>query len=108
MKITAIELNQEDQDFIFNELIKRFTEEDKLQKIEFELDEVGNYSVDPEICIEAKLELYTDYNGTDENNQTSIYSRSVIKFKVTFLRDGESLKTNDWNIDDRIKSYYEI
>lgn len=99
MQILKIRLSKEEQDQIFNELIKGFNDEDKRQKIEL-IDEIWT--------TEAELELYTEMTEFDENHQTSIKYRSVVKFFLTFYNDGDEVEVEDWDIDDRIKKYYEV
>lgn len=100
MKILQIELSADEQQFIYDGLIKRFNTEDAIQKV--------NFGLGAEIEGESLLELYTEYPEPDENNQTAISSRSVVKFRITFFHDGEEVQVKDWDIEDRIKKYYEI
>ena len=118
MKILQIELSADEQTAIFNELTKRFNTEDTSQKIEFDLfdvrhsynlsvDDINDYdssvfSEDYGVNCESTLELYTEYPEPDENNQTAISSRSVVKFRITFFHDGEGIDVKDWYIEDRI------
>ena len=99
MQILKIKLSKDEQDAIFNELTKRFNTEDKRQTIE---------SDERLITYESTLELYTEYPDPDENNQTAISNRGVIFFQITFFHDGEEVEVDDWDIDDRIKKYYEV
>jgi len=105
MKILQIELSSDEQTAIFNELTKRFNTEDAKQTI---IKTIWFTNVDVLVEYEAVLELYTEYPERDENNQTSISSRSIVKFRITFFHDGEEVAVKDWDIDDRIKKYYEI
>jgi len=100
MQILKIRLSEDDKQTIYNHLIWHFTTEDNPQRIYWHLNEPIEY--------ESKLELYTEYPEPDENNQTAISSRSVVKFQITFFHDGEEVEVDDWDIDDRIKKYYEV
>lgn len=110
MKITAIELSADEQTAITNELTKRFNTEDKRQTVEFDLYEAGEPISFLGECLscEAVLELYTEYPDFDENHQTAISYRSVVKFRITFFYDGEEIKVNDEPIYTAIEKYYEI
>lgn len=103
MKILQIELSADEQTAIFNELTKRFNTEDTKQTIQF-----SHYDGELTSDVESLLELYTEYPERDENNQTSISSRSIVKFRITFFHDGEEVSVKDWDIEDRIRKYYEI
>lgn len=100
MQILKIKLSKDEQQIIYDYLIWNFTTEDKRQRIYYHIGEVIEY--------EAKLELYTEYPEPDENNQTAIYNRGVIFFQITFFHDGDEVEVEDWDIEDRIKKYYEI
>lgn len=100
MKILQIELSADEQTAIFNRLTRYFNTEDKCQRLQFDVNEQIEY--------ESTLELYTEYPEPDENNQTSIIYRSVSKFRITFFHDGEEVSVKDWDIEDRIRKYYEI
>lgn len=113
MKILQIELSADEQTAIFNELTKRFGTEDAKQTVEFDLLDLFQhdptvFDCDDLYSCESVLELYTEYPERDENNQTSISSRSIIKFRITFFHDGEEVAVKDWDIEDRIRKYYEI
>lgn len=100
MQILKIKLSKDEQQTIYNRLIWNFTTEDNPQRIYYHIGEVIEY--------EAKLELYTEYPEPDENNQTEISSRGVIFFQITFFHDGEEVKVEDLDIEDKIKKYYEV
>jgi hypothetical protein len=100
MQILKIKLSDKDQTEIFNELINRFNTEDKRQTIEFEW-------LNDDFVIESVLELYTEGSEPDENNQSEITYRSIVKFSITFFHDGDEVSVEDWRIDDRIAKYYE-
>jgi len=118
MKITAIELSEIEINAIVNHLTNKFNTEDSKQTIEFQLNEVVEfvgvnyfYHCPDEYMIESVLELYTEYPEADENNQTEISSRSVMKYSTTFFYDGEEIKVNLDNLDkihELIHKYYEI
>lgn len=100
MQILKIKLSEYEKDSIYKFLTDKFITESKRQRLQVELNNQIEY--------ESTLELYTEYHEPDENNQTAISSRSVIKFQITFFHDGEEVEVEDWDIDDRIKKYYEI
>ena len=115
MKILKISLSEDEQITIYDQLITRFNEEDSVQKIEFTLYDLlpfiiaARYEyVSDLFSVESELELYTEYADFDENHQTEIISRSVLKFRITFFYDSEEVEVKDLNIEDRIKKYYEI
>lgn len=111
MKITAIELTENELKSVVNYLISKFNTEDKKQTIEFDLydlDMPSEYELYSTICIESTLELYTEYPEVDENNQIAISYRSVSKFDITFFYDGEEIKVNSDKIYELIDKYYEI
>ena len=108
MQILKIKLSQDEQDAIFNELTLQFTTEDTKQTISF--DWFMSYIT---LDVESTLELYTEYPEPDENNQTAISSRSVVKFSITFFHDGEEVEVvmNEKCgecMSDRIEKYYSI
>lgn len=109
MKITAIELNSEEQDEIFNYLVRKFDSEYHYkQYAEFDLSDFCDYGYG-EITADSELELYIESEMTDtDTNSSQITERSVMKFRLTFYYDGEEIKVNDWNIDDRISEYYRV
>ena len=100
MQILKIKLSKDEQDAIFNELIKRFNTEDKRQRIYYHIGEVIEY--------ESTLELYTEHSDPDENQQNHISHRLIVKFRITFFHDGDEVEVQDWDIEERIKKYYEI
>ena len=101
MKILKIALDTDEVTSLISELTKRFTTEDKRQIIEGELNE--------SISWESQLELYTEYFEFDENHQTGIKNRSVVKFRLTFFDDGDECKcTNADEIYEKVIKYYEI
>lgn len=100
MQILKIKLSKDEQDAIYKFLTDNFITESKRQRLQVELNNKIEY--------ESTLELYTEYPEPDENNQTAISNRSVIFFQITFFRDGEEVEVDDWDIDDRIKKYYEV
>lgn len=105
MQILKIKLTQEEENDIFEYLVKTFKIQEEKQVIEF----CENLTFD----VESTLELYTEYFERDENNQTEISSRMVIGFRITFYHDGDEVevvmnhKCGDC-IDDRIRDYYRI
>jgi len=110
MKITAIELSEIEINLLVKQLTSKFNTEDQKQTIEFDLYNSENELYTP-ISIESVLELYTEYPEADENNQTSISSRSVMKYSTTFFYDGEEIKVNLDNLDkihELIHKFYEI
>jgi len=114
MKITAIELSEIEINAIVNELTCQFNTEDSKQTIKFDLCDVREFigvkyfeNVD-NFQVESVLELYTEYPEADENNQTAISWRSVVKFDITFFYDGEEIKVNTDKIYELIHKYYEI
>lgn len=115
MQILKIKLSTDEQTAIFNELTKRFNVEDAKQTTEFNLFDciefiiASRYEFTSDLySCESTLDLYTEYPEPDENNQTAISNRSIVKFQITFYHDGEEVEVEDWDIDDRIKKYYEI
>lgn len=100
MQILKIKLSKNEQDAVYSALISSFKIQDEKQIIES-----GEGHL---IEIESELELYTEYHEPDENNQTSILSRGVIKFRLTFYHNGDEVEVEDWDIEDRIKKYYEV
>lgn len=100
MQILKIKLSKDEHDAIYKFLTDNFITESKRQRLQVELNNKIEY--------ESTLELYTEYPEPDENNQTAISNRSVVKFQITFFHDGEEVEVEDWDIDDRIKKYYEI
>lgn len=127
MKITAIELTNQDIQVIVNYLTYKLIIQDSRQKIELNLSDIDrvftltemqrhglsglNYFTDEfshMINIESTLELYTEYPERDENHQTAISYRSVVKFSITFFYDGEEIKVNTDKIYELINKYYEI
>lgn len=111
MKITAIELCTLEIDEVVNYLTSKFNTEDSRQTIEFQLTEINDYINDDLFSVESVLELYTEYPEVDENNQTAISYRSVVKYSTTFFYDGEEIKVDSKNlyaIDELIHKYYEI
>ena len=104
MKITAIELSKVDQDFIFNKLISEF---------DIELASIGkghtiNFPLNELIEVEAILISDIERSKKDENNQDSIIHQSGNLKRITFMFEGDQVKTNDWDIEDRISNYYRI
>ncbi|MDP3442635.1 MAG: hypothetical protein Q8T08_07195 [Ignavibacteria bacterium] len=104
MQILKIKLTQDEEDRIFNELIRRFELISEKQVISAD---------NREITWESSLELYTEMSDFDGNNQTSIMSRSVLKFDLTFYHDGDQVEAVMNNksgecINDRIEKYYSI
>lgn len=115
MKITAIELSEIELSAIINELTSKFNTEDKRQSIDFMLCEVREFegfnhfeNVSDLFLCNSELELYTEYPERDENNQTAISYRSVLKFLITFFYDGEEIQVNSDQIYEAINKYYEI
>jgi len=111
MKITAIELSEIEINVIISYLTLKFNTEDKKQTIEFDLSEIKFFESVDNFQVESVLELYTEYPEADENNQTAISSRSVMKYSTTFFYDGEEIKVNLDNMDkiyELIHKYYEI
>lgn len=104
MQILKIKLTQDEENSLFNELVKRFELKESKQVIS---------SDERLIEWEATLELYTEMSDFDSNNQTDVLSRSVLKFNLTFYHDGEEVEAVMNNvcgecIDDRIEKYYSI
>lgn len=107
MKIKEIELNSEEQDKIFNYLVRKFDPRDSgkqtIDLTEYQLND------DHSISADAELELYIESEMTDpDTNSSRITERSVIKFRLTFYYDGEEIKVNDDSIWTRINEYYSI
>lgn len=101
MKILKISLDTDEVTTLVSELTNRFTSEDNRQTIEGELTEL--------ISWESQLELYTEYFEFDENHQTGIKNRSVVKFRLTFFDDGDECEcTNADDIHEKVIKYYEI
>lgn len=111
MKIKKVSFSEEEENQIFDALIERFdlTKSDIWTKygqtVIFDLNEL--------IEVEAKIELYNE-GSTDENNQGSTISQSVVKFKITFFsKEGdevqaEMISTCGKCLDDRISNHYRI
>jgi hypothetical protein len=114
MKITAIEFTEEEVNEIVNYITSKFNTEDAKQTIEFDLYDClscAEYESFTPFIIESVLELYTEMSEFDENHQTGILSRSVLKNRTTFFYDGEEIKVNSKNLDtiyEKINAYYEI
>jgi hypothetical protein len=108
MKITAIELTEDEISEIVNYLTSKFNTEDKKQTIQF--DHVLHLTNGESITFDTEsiLELYTEYPEKDENNQTAISYRSVPEFRITFFYDGEEIKVNTNEIYYSICKFYEI
>jgi len=108
MKITAIELSEIEISEVVNYLTSKFNTEDTKQTIEEELSEVQDFTNVDNFQFESVLELYTEMLDFDENHQTEISYRSVVKFSITFFYDGEEIKVNTDKIYELIHKYYEI
>jgi len=107
MQILKIKLSEDEQQFIYLGLIKRFNEEDNKQ--------IYHFGIGPEITGEAELELYTEHSEPSKYNHETpdhldsvITHRSVVNFRITFFHDGEEVEVEAWDIEDRIRKYYEI
>ena len=108
MKITAIELSEIEISEIVSYLTSKFNTEDSKQTIEIELSELPDFVKIDDFAFESTLELYTEHPEADENNQTAIIYRSVVKFSITFFYNGEEIKVNTDKIYELIHKYYEI
>lgn len=111
MKITSIELTNQELDQITKYLTDKFNEiETSKQNIEGQLDALlcNEIVVKNLIDFESELELYIEYAEFDENHQTSIISRSALKFRITFFYDGEEITVNFDKIYTDIENYYSI
>jgi hypothetical protein len=108
MKITAIQFTESEIDVIYNYLTSKFNEENKPQKLEFDLSELKEFKTIDNFQVESVLELYTEWSELDETKYSSIIYRSVVKFRITVFFDGEEIKTNlvDSSIYDKIINYY--
>lgn len=105
MQILKIKLSKDEENELYNELTRRFKLQDERQVI-------GNSSC-YDMEWESELELYTELSDRDENNQRDLLGRSVVKFRLTFYRDGDEVEVVRENrcgdcIEDRIKRYYEV
>jgi hypothetical protein len=106
-KTLAIELDKQAQDDLFNALIKEFDVSQAMigkgHTVDFILDEESNVSV------QATLIVSDDNEGEkpDSNGQyqSPCFTANMTKLKI-FVDDFE-VKTNDFDIYDRIKKYYE-
>ena len=122
MKITAIELRKDEFDQIFKYLTDRFDVERANERkghtinvdmceIQVKDDDLGILynpfidALDVDLC--AQLELFTDGEYDSDVNSYTITDRSA-KFRLTFFYDGEEIKVNDNDLDDRICEYYRI
>ena len=104
MQILKIKLTQDEENKIFENLIKTFKIQEEKQVI---------VADDEDIELEATLELYTEMSDFDSNHQTDILSRSVLKFDLTFYHDGDQVEAvmNEKSgecMRDRIEKYYSI
>lgn len=107
MKIKEIELNTEEQDEIFNYLVRKFDPRESGKQV-VDLDEY-KLNDDHKISADAELELYIESEMIDtDTNSSKITYRSVVKFRLTFYYDGEEIKVNDDSIWTRINEYYSI
>lgn len=108
MKIESIKLGEKEVTAIVKQLTDQFNTEDKKQSIEFDVNLVTSFGEELIFNIESTLELSTEIPEADENNQTAINYRSVVKFSITFFYDGEEIKVNTDKIYELIHSNYEI
>lgn len=105
MQILKIKLSKDEEEELYNELIRCFKLKDEKQAIA----NSSWYDVE----WESELELYTELSEPDEHNQRDLLGRSVVKFRLTFYHDGDEVEVVRENrcgecIEDRIKKYYEV
>ena len=115
MKITSIELTNQELYQITKYLTDKFNEtETSKQKVESLIFDAlfpkteFDINLSRQIDFESELELYIEYADFDENHQTSIISRSALKFRITFFYDGEEIAVNSDKIYTDIENYYSI
>jgi len=111
MKITAIELSEIEISEIVSYLTSKFNTEDNKQTIEEDLSEIKDFENVDNFQFESVLELYTEASDFDDNHQSKVIYRSVVKLSITFFYDGEEIKVNSKNLDaiyKAIHKYYEI
>lgn len=104
MKITRIELDQEDVDKIFKILT-----EDKFVKF-VRTKQSANFPLNEIVECYVELELNIIDSERDENNQSHIESINV-DFDFWCMIDGEEVETNlkqSAVLDDKINEFYRI
>jgi hypothetical protein len=106
-KTIEIELDKAAQDDLFNALIKEFDVSDAMTGLGNDVDFI--MPENDQVSIKARLVVSDDNADSepDENGQypNPSYTANMKNLKI-FVDDFE-VKTNDFDIYDRIKKYYE-
>lgn len=106
-KTIEIELDKQAQDDLFNALIKEFDVSTAMVGLGHDVDFI--MPENDQVSVMARLVISDDNKDEkpDENGQYPNPSYTANMTKLQIFVDDNQVKTNDFDIYDRIKKYYE-